>query len=193
MEERDWNLTVQRARALAEEAGSLLKAGQAPGPRWLGSAAPWLSQTAPTWEAMTGEVPAERAYRLLVSSLHFEAWLICWPPGSRLELHDHGGASGAFQVVDGTLHEASVQAKVSRLRVRDLAAGESIGFGPDYVHDVVNRGAGPATSVHLYGAANRSMAFYRLHPSSRGPEPLGRVEPAVSVDAVMENCDKLGA
>jgi hypothetical protein len=193
MEERAWDLTVQRARALAEEAGSLVKAGWALDPHWLGPAVTWLAQEAPTWEAMTGSVPDERAYRLLVSSLHLEAWLICWPSGGRLELHDHGGASGALHVVSGSLRETYLTPGAARPRTRSLAAGEAIAFPGDYVHDVMNRGQALATSVHVYGVATRSMSFYRLHPSSRDARPAGPVEPAVSFDAETASWDRLGA
>jgi Cysteine dioxygenase type I len=30
-----------------------------------------------------------------------EAWVICWPSGGLLDLHDHGGSAGAFSVVSG--------------------------------------------------------------------------------------------
>jgi hypothetical protein len=193
MQEPVWDLTVQRARALAEEAGSLVKAGHALDPHWLGPAVAWLAHDAPKWEAMTGAVPDERAYRLLVSSLHLEAWLICWPPGGRLELHDHGGASGALEVVSGTLGETYLTPGVSRPRTRNLAAGEGSAFHGDYVHDVINRGEVLTTSVHVYGAATRSMSFYRMHPSSRDAWPVGPVEPAVSVDQQTASRDKLGA
>jgi hypothetical protein len=193
VQERAWDVTVQRARALAEEAGSLVKAGRGLDPQWLGPAAAWLSHDAPTWEAMTGAVPDERAYRLLVSSLHLEAWLICWPPGGRLELHDHGGASGALEVVSGSLRETYLTPGATRPRTRNLAAGDGVAFDGDYLHDVINRDQVLATSVHVYGAATRSMSFYRLHPSSRGARPAGPVEPAVSVDPQTASRDRLGA
>ncbi len=193
MDERAWDLTVRRARALAEEAGSLVKSSRALDPDWLGPAVTWLAQGAPTWEAMTGADSDERAYRLLVSSLHLEAWLICWPPGGRLELHDHGGASGALHVVSGTLGETYVTPGEARPRRRDLAAGEAIAFHGDYLHDVMNRGGALTTSIHIYGAATRSMSFYRLHPSSREARRVGPVEPAVSLDQPLASPDRLGA
>ena len=35
----------------------------------------------------------------------FEAWLIAWPPGGRVQFHDHGGSGGSVLVLDGALHE----------------------------------------------------------------------------------------
>jgi predicted metal-dependent enzyme (double-stranded beta helix superfamily) len=163
---------VRRARALAEEAGSLVKSGRKLRPDWLGPAAAWLAADAPAWEDMSGAIPKERSYRLLASSLQLEAWLICWPPGGRLALHDHGGASGALQVVRGDLYEGFVSDGGTRVRSRALSAGEGVAFDGDYLHDVANRGADLTTTVHLYGPASTSMSFYRLHPSSRRPMPI---------------------
>ena len=33
-------------------------------------------------------------------------------------------------------------------------------FGPEYVHDFVNGGPGPALSVHVYSPALRSMTYF---------------------------------
>jgi hypothetical protein len=150
-------------------------------PGWLSPAAAWLAEAAPSWEDMTGSVPDERSFRLLVSSLHLEAWLICWPQGGRLALHDHGGASGAFQVVHGSLHEAYVDRK-GKVHNRDLPPGARVAFDGQYIHDVVNQSPQAATSVHVYGAASRSMSFFQLHPSSREPLRLGPVAPAIALD-----------
>jgi len=172
---RPWDDSVRRARALAEEAGSLVKSGRNLHPDWLGPAAAWLAADAPAWEDMSGAIPEQRTYRLLASSLQLEAWLICWPPGGRLSLHDHGGASGALQVVRGDLFEQFVQFGPdggTRVQSRALPAGEGVAFDGDYLHDVANHGAVLTTTVHLYGPASTSMSFYRLHPSSRRPMPI---------------------
>ncbi|MET0766129.1 MAG: hypothetical protein ABWY50_00645, partial [Aeromicrobium sp.] len=35
-----------------------------------------------------------------------DVWLISWTTEQGTQLHDHGGSSGAFTVVEGVLHEA---------------------------------------------------------------------------------------
>ena len=57
------------------------------------------------WELGHGEVPAERRYERLLMTPAYDAWVICWPGGGSLDLHDHGGSAGAFSVVSGELHE----------------------------------------------------------------------------------------
>ena len=78
-----------------------------------------------------------------------EVWLLSWLPGQRTAPHDHGGASGAFSVVLGTLSETYRYpgAEVSR---RSHATGEAIGFGAGRAHQVWNTGLAKAATVHAY-------------------------------------------
>jgi Cysteine dioxygenase type I len=100
---------------------------------------------------------AERRYELLELTDDVEIWAIHWPQGQGLELHDHGGSTGALWVVQGSLEERYRQT-VAR---RSIVAGGGAAFGPSYVHDVVNIQPSPATSVHVYSPPMESMAFYR--------------------------------
>src|SRR4051794_23402743 len=49
--------------------------------------------------------PGERWYTPLAVAAGFEGWLITWPAGARLALHDHGVAGGTLVVVEGELTE----------------------------------------------------------------------------------------
>jgi Cysteine dioxygenase type I len=115
---------------------------------------------------MEGLLPAadpgltERKYELLELTDDLEIWAIHWPRDIALELHDHGGSSGALWVVDGSLNEHYVGAD-GALTHRDLVEGSGTGFGPSYIHDVVNTLDAPATSLHAYSPPMASMTFYR--------------------------------
>jgi len=115
-----------------------------------------------------GRPPTERTYDLLHSNDLFEVWVIHWPQGGHLELHDHGGSSGAFWVVDGTLEECHFRPgrDHGRFAHRCHAASSGVGFDARYVHDVVNGGQTPATSVHAYSPPMTSMNFYRCEGAS---------------------------
>jgi hypothetical protein len=104
----------------------------------------------------------ERSYALLELSDDLEIWAIHWPHGQGLELHDHGGSSGGLWVVEGSLSEHGIGAD-GVLERRTLSVGAGSAFGPTHVHDVVNRHAAPATSVHVYSPPMPSMTFYRAH------------------------------
>lgn len=96
-----------------------------------------------------------------------DLWLISWLPAQGTQLHDHGGSAGAFTVLTGELAEAVHVAGGGRLVERRRRAGDSVGFGPHYVHDVRNLGEAPAVSVHAYSAPLTSMTFYDLDPAGQ--------------------------
>lgn len=105
----------------------------------------------------------ERTYRLLGRDDVVEAWLIAWPPGGRLDLHDHGISSGAFFVVEGELEEIYSRRlfPLTVFRRRRHPVGRGVGFRGRYVHDVRNPGTGNALSVHVYSPPLEAMTFYR--------------------------------
>ena len=47
----------------------------------------------------------ERSWRLVALTPEFDAWVIAWPSGGRVDLHDHGNSCGALVVLEGTLVE----------------------------------------------------------------------------------------
>ena len=118
------------------------------------------------WKTLTPLTDTERWYALVAASDSFEAWVIGWPVGGAIELHDHGGSSGAVHVVRGALEETSTN-RVSRtpLARARVAEGEGIVFGADHVHDVVNPGDEPALSIHVYAPRLVSMTFYDDRPA----------------------------
>ena len=51
-----------------------------------------LARSASTWPGM--DDPSERCWRTIAATEAFEAWVIAWPVGGSIELHDHGDSSG---------------------------------------------------------------------------------------------------
>jgi hypothetical protein len=194
-----WALTQDRVGAKVAEARAVATSGRPLMAGWLEQAAAWIGEVTPTWEQLTGSVPLQRTYRRLAASSHLEAWLICWPTDGHLQLHDHGGASGAFQVIEGELNERALVAGSASdtglgatgvvLRDRLLPPGEVVAFDGFYIHDVYNLRPQAVTSVHIYGPAWRPMSFYRLeggvvrtvgHGSRDGLGEAGPVRPRSS-------------
>lgn len=122
---------------------------------------------------------SKRWYEPLFAGDGLDAWLLWWSCGGDIDLHDHGGASGAICVLEGSLVETRGSRRARRLRQRTLEAGASIAFGPDYVHDIVNAGTEPALSLHVYGPRLEAMTYYRTDDQSGKllPHRLERVEP----------------
>jgi hypothetical protein len=107
--------------------------------------------------------PCERCWRTIVANEQLEAWVVAWPVGGAIELHDHGNSAGAVVVARGTLTETCVRPGDDRGVIATSASigtGEHVEFGPEYVHDFVNTGPGPALSVHVYSPALRSMTYF---------------------------------
>ncbi|HEY5876768.1 MAG TPA: cysteine dioxygenase family protein, partial [Ilumatobacteraceae bacterium] len=107
-----------------------------------------LASVALPWELAAGEQHAERQFQLLIATDVYDAWLVHWPVGTGLDLHDHGGSAGAFAVVAGDLDEDVVRDGTT-VTTR-VGPGDSVVFGEGHVHAVVNRGDVGATSVHVY-------------------------------------------
>jgi predicted metal-dependent enzyme (double-stranded beta helix superfamily) len=148
-------------------------------------------------EAAAGRYPYveytqdQRWHQRLYRDRRVDVWLISWLPSQGTELHDHGGSAGAFTVLSGELAEAVYRPR-GGLRQLARPAGDSVGFGPRYVHDVRNLGDRPAVSVHAYSPPLTAMTFYDLEPdgglstlltvATDDPEPElrrpGRAEPA---------------
>jgi Cysteine dioxygenase type I len=105
----------------------------------------------------------QRTWRLVARTPDFDAWLIAWPRGGKVELHDHGNSTGALSVITGALVEAvpsrDDSGRLSLIR-HELQAGATLGFGAGHVHDVTNPSDGVALSLHVYSPALTSMTFY---------------------------------
>jgi quercetin dioxygenase-like cupin family protein len=104
--------------------------------------------------------PDERWHQRIYRDRRVDVWLISWLPTQGTQLHDHGGSSGSFTVLSGTLTEATVAGGQLHDNVR--VGGDSIGFGAHYVHDVRNLSDTPAVSVHAYSPPLTTMTYYDL-------------------------------
>lgn len=89
-----------------------------------------------------------------------DLWLLTWLPDQNTDLHDHGEAAAAFTVVSGSLEEVRVEG--GRRVPRTLTRGQVSYVPPGAVHDVGNRGSGPAISIHAYSPALTEMNFWEL-------------------------------
>jgi hypothetical protein len=115
----------------------------------------------------------------LLATAEFDAWLLRWPPNTRVTPHDHGDSAGAFAVVSGELVELRWFA--TGPRARTVSPGGPIIIERGVVHDVI-AGPGPSLSVHVYSPPLTAMSFYdaagtealRYQPVDDGPPTLAR-------------------
>ena len=109
--------------------------------------------------------PTRRVWELMVAAQGFEAWVIGWPPGGAIELHDHGESSGALVVAHGELAEIVVtedEQGTFATKSKVLPASAVITFDTTHVHELVNLGPDPAISVHVYSPRLKAMTYYEF-------------------------------
>ena len=142
-----------------------------------------LVESALLWPGMAQ--PPERTWSLMAASDAFEAWVIGWPPGGAIELHDHGSSAGVVAVAAGTLTEHAVshdRGRVLSVTRRRVGVGSALTFPAGHVHDVVNADDSPAVSVHVYAPRLESMTHFRIdgHRLVRGRTILSPVSADVA-------------
>ncbi|HEY2669471.1 MAG TPA: cysteine dioxygenase family protein [Rugosimonospora sp.] len=116
-----------------------------------------------TWPVPPEFTAAERWYARIAATADHEAWLLTWLPGQSTDLHDHGGAAGAFHVVSGVLTEQTLsRTSPDGLAERPYPSGSTRRFGARHIHRIVNNRAVPAVSIHVYAPALSRMTRYRL-------------------------------
>jgi hypothetical protein len=149
------------------------------GPRALAGLLDVIAARPRLWQPCVRHEPACRWYGSLFRDEVVDLWLLTWQQDNRTELHDHGGSSGAFRVVAGTLAEDRPRVSeaggqtLTRARRR---VGETVAFGPRLVHDVHNLEAVPAVSLHVYSPPLSAMTYYNLDDGTLRPrytEPVG--------------------
>lgn len=117
-----------------------------------------LASTATQWPEQPAAEHRERTGVRLLLTPEYDAWLLRWPPGTRVTPHDHGDSVGAFCVVEGELYEQRWPWGPGDL-VRRVSAGETVTLPRGVVHDVI-AGAELALSVHVYSPPLADMGFY---------------------------------
>ncbi len=110
----------------------------------------------------------------------WEALLLCWLPGQKTAIHDHGDSWGSTLVLMGELVESQYRwhGRGIPMEMRgDNPLGERQITVETHstIHVVSNRSAAPAVSLHLYSPPLR---FLHAYDATSGEQ--NRVEPAES-------------
>ncbi|WP_029291953.1 cysteine dioxygenase family protein [Cellulomonas sp. HZM] len=125
------------------------------------------------WRHLVRYDEAERWWTRLPGPDGVDVWILSWLQQQGTEPHDHGDSAAAFTIVAGTLTELRPDAD-GALQPRGFAAGQTQTVEVGQVHDVVNRAATPAVSIHAYSPPLDRMTYYR--PTSDGLVPTRTVE-----------------
>jgi hypothetical protein len=78
-------------------------------------------------------------------------------------------------------------------RARLVGPGRAVAFDGRYIHDVRNRAVEAATSVHVYSAASRPMAFYRFDGVRVRTVDLGADRSLVEAEVAAEESGRKAA
>ena len=106
-----------------------------------------------------------------------EAWLVAWPAGPVTAVHDHGDATVALTVVEGSLSEECLDPTIwTTGRRTTWKAGASTLFPAGHVHLLGAAGGEPAVAVQAWSRPARSAGdgAGRLAPVSGGVAAGGR-------------------
>src|SRR6185437_3295713 len=134
---------------------------------------------------------AERSWRRVALTPEFDAWVIAWPSGGRVDLHDHGSSCGALVVLEGTLVETTPWRHDTgqlSLERHELEQGTTRRLRRGDVHDVTNEASTIALSLHVYQPPLTSMTHYGLADNqlvrreSRGVREWHGSEPAEATE-----------
>ena len=103
----------------------------------------------------------DRCWSRLEGPSDVDLWLLTWTRSQSTELHDHGRASAALTVVQGTLTEVRPDGR-GGLHGDAVSVGGVRTVDPGHIHDVRNDGDEPAVSIHAYSPRLEEMTFYRV-------------------------------
>jgi predicted metal-dependent enzyme (double-stranded beta helix superfamily) len=150
-----WNTDLALPRPEPAEASPL-------SPAQLAAVTDRFAAAAERWRPILRHDPDRRWSAPLLRTGGVEVWLLGWSPGQQVPAHDHGGAAGAFTVVDGTLVEECLDLTIwTTGRRTTFRAGSRSCFGPDHVHVLGNHGPQVAASVHAYSPPALPQRFGR--------------------------------
>lgn len=110
------------------------------------------------WRPLVRYDATTRWYHRLRTGPGYDVWLLSWLPGQGTGRHDHGPSTGVVTVLDGELTEYTGTG-AARLRPGTLHV-----LAPGHVHETVNTGLRPVTSLHVYFPGLSRMPMHDAHP-----------------------------
>jgi mannose-6-phosphate isomerase-like protein (cupin superfamily) len=113
------------------------------------------------WRDLARRSHEPRAYELVWSDEHVNAWAICWHRDSDTGWHDHDESSGAVAVIAGRVREERLVLGGAP-RLRRLGPGETFVVPSTAIHRVLHDGGEPAVTIHAYSPPLRRMGAYRV-------------------------------
>lgn len=156
-----------------------------------------LASCPAAWGHLVSHDPDHRVHTRLATGPGWEAYLITWPSGHGVDVHDHGDSAGAVAVVAGSLVELAAPADggsdAGALIRHRMGAGTVRRVPRGRIHDVVNIGTLAATSIHVYGPALETMTFYDEELRPTRTERIFPERPLLTDDEVRAVLARVGS
>ncbi|MGI9186882.1 MAG: cysteine dioxygenase [Gaiellales bacterium] len=105
-----------------------------------------------------------RAFAEIERTNEHQTYVISWLDDADTGFHDHDVSAGGVHVIEGAIHEERLGFGCGILE-RVAGAGETIEFGPSYIHRFRPAEGVPTISIHVYSPPLRTMGAY-----SEGPD-----------------------
>jgi hypothetical protein len=125
--------------------------------------------------ALRAPGPSSTATRLVLHrSAEGEVVLSRWSGREIAAPHDHGSASGAMFVVEGTLLETWYRVERGLFRAfarREYGPGALLAIERELIHALSP--VGPAVTLHVSAAAGSCMRVFEREPSEQTPDDAG--------------------
>jgi len=122
-----------------------------------------LAATPERWRHLVRESGCARAYELIWSDEHVNAWAIRWQEDNDTGWHDHDDSAGGIAVISGRVREERLVLGAEP-RVRRLGPGDTFIVPPTAIHRVLHDGGEPAITIHAYSPPLRRMGAYTVGP-----------------------------
>jgi len=155
---------ADRAAAIGALLASLQLGGDRLTPSELEHVAVAVAARAEIWRDLVVDSSEKRWWLCLHRSANLEVRLLSWEAAQASDWHDHGGSSGGFSVVEGSLHERYRTNAGADVRARRFGAGSTACFGPAHVHDMRHESGHPAVSMHAYSPPITVFTTYEETP-----------------------------
>jgi hypothetical protein len=112
------------------------------------------------YEDLTVDDRVDRWWMPLHAASNFEVRIQAWHRDQASDWHDHGGSSGAFAVLTGTLLERFRSPDGASVMERRVAPQQHSAFGASHIHDVTHLDGEPALSIHAYSPPLTRLTYY---------------------------------
>jgi len=134
-----------------------------------------LRKTKVNWSQLGPQVAFDQsAYfrKRLYRSREWELLVLCWLPGQKTVVHDHGGSWGGTVVVAGEIFETVFASRGAgrRMETRLERPLPTLGVTIESlstIHRVENRSNAPAVSLHLYSPPLRVLGSFDVETGVR--------------------------